>query len=484
MKWLRFLRKKEAGKLDEEDNEPKSEFKKKFPNLSKQLSSKNLFTFVGSKLASIQTKKLLKNPLTVISATLLGVLIGVYAEEIAILLGPLGKMYLYFLQMSVIPIIISSIVSNIGRLANSVLIKDFLYRGIIIFFIACFFSSFLGVFGGLMFKPGSDLSTENQEILNSVIQSSDEEIDLELNLLTPNIAETEEKSVLDFLSEIIPSNVFESLTSGRALELVFFFIILGIGLGMIRKEKGSQMIIEISTAFFLTFQKIINWALYLLPFGLVCLVSNQIALTGTSIINPLVKYIAIFYVMGIAIVIINQLIIAIRSKEGLVKSFRETIEPNLLAFTTRSSFACIPSCVQSLADKLSFERITTNLFIPLGITLGRYGNIFYFSLTTIFIAQIYNIDLSFNEIIITIIGSIMAGLATAGSTGIATLAALSIITLPLGIPLEAILIVLIALDVVIDPMRTLLIVNTNLMSGAIISKKFTESRGKNILLDV
>ena len=428
-------------------------------------------------------KKILKNPITVIFATLLGALIGITNKELSSLLGPLGKMYLYFLQMSVIPIIISSIISNIGKLFGSSLVREFLSKGIGVFLVICLLSSVLGISGALIFKPGSDLSPENQEILNSVIQLSDDKVDLELNLLTPNVLIEEEKSILDFLSEIVPNNVFESLTSGRALELVFFFIILGIGVGMARKEKGSQMIIEISTAFFLTFQKIINWALYLLPFGLVCLISHQISLTGTDIVRPLLKYISIFYVIGIVGVIINQMIIWIRSKESFFKSFKETLEPNLLAFTTRSSFACIPSCVQSLADKLSFERITTNLFIPLGITLGRYGNILYFSLTTVFIAQIYNIELSFTEIIITIIGSVMAGIATAGSTGIATLAALSIITLPLGIPLEAMLIVLIALDVIIDPIRTLLIVNTNLMSATIISKKFTKARKKNVLLD-
>jgi len=121
-----------------------------------------------------------------------------------------------------------------------------------------------------------------------------------------------------------------------------------------------------------------------------------------------------------------------------------------------------------MQDDLRFEHESVSLMLPLGITIGRYGNIVYFALASLFVIQLYDQPLSAAGLAIVVIGSVFAGIATAGSSGILTLAMIGIVLGPLGLPVEAVLIVMMAVDAVIDPMRTFLIVYVNIAATALI----------------
>ena len=145
----------------------------------------------------------------------------------------------------------------------------------------------------------------------------------------------------------------------------------------------------------------------------------------------------------------------------------------MISFATRSSFAALPASISAMQDDLCFKRESVSLMLPLGITIGRYGNIVYFALASLFVIQLYNQPLSAATLTIVAIGSVFAGMATAGSSGILTLAMIGIVLGPLGLPVEAVLIVMMAVDAVIDPMRTFLIVYVNIAATALIVPRTT-----------
>ncbi len=420
--------------------------------------------------------KILKNPIVVIMSVVLGLFIGIAYGDVAAAIAPFGEMYLYLLQMSVLPILISAIVSSVAKLVKSQVVKKFTSKLLIVLFLLLSISALMGIFVGIVGEPGNVLNETNKNVLGAFIESSEDTTDLEISL-SKNYEELESESFLDFIADIIPQNIFQSLTSGRAMELVFFSIILGVAIGLL-KDINGEIIINIFTALFLAFQKIINWAMYLLPIGLICLVSNQVRDAGPEIIIAMLYFISLFYLIGVVIIVANTMVIRYRSKASFVKVILATLEPMIIAFSTRSSFATIPSCVDALEKRLFFERASTNLLIPLGITLGRFGNIIYFSLAAVFLSQLYNVSFGPKEFLITFVASIFAGIATAGATGFATLAMISIVLSPLGLPYEVIIIILLAIDVIVDPMRTLLIVHVNLAMTALVSKNFTGKRAE------
>jgi Na+/H+-dicarboxylate symporter len=109
--------------------------------------------------------------------------------------------------------------------------------------------------------------------------------------------------------------------------------------------------------------------------------------------------------------------------------------------------------------------------LPLGITVCRFGNIFYFGLAAFFVAQIYSVPVGLPEVAIIVLGAILAGTATAGASGLLTLPMLGFVLSPLGLPLEAVLVIFLAIDTIIDPMRTFLIVYVNTAATALVAPR-------------
>ena len=416
----------------------------------------------------------LKNPFVVLISIGIGIFIGFKYPVLAEVIAPIGEIYINLLKMAVIPILISAIISNVARLANSNMVGSLLSRVLVVFSVSVIFIAVFGVLLGYFSGVGSDLSQEQRDVLGNYVETSQISEELEISLSATTVSE--EKDILvDFIVNIVPENIFQSLSLGNTINLVFFCIILGVAIGVIRDYSGETFI-NTMTACFLAFQNIINWIIYFLPIGLVCLIADQVKSTGIEIVKTMAGLILVFYIGAIVIIILNTFIIYLRSKKPLTTVISAVMDPVILAFSTRSSYATIPSSVECLEKKLYFERSITNLIIPLGITLLRYGNIFYFAVVTMFIAQLYDIDLGVTEFIVVIVGTIFAGMATAGATGFATIGFIAVALNPLGVPYEAIIVILYAIDTLLDPMRTTLIVHTNIMSTSLISKIYQGDR--------
>jgi hypothetical protein len=120
---------------------------------------------------------------------------------------------------------------------------------------------------------------------------------------------------------------------------------------------------------------------------------------------------------------------------------------------------------------MSFDKTTVNLTLPLGMTLGRFGNVFYFAVAVFFVVQIYGMELAAAQYITIFFGVIFAGTATAGASGIVTLSVISIVLSPLNLPVEAVLVIFMAIDPIIDPFRTFLLVYGNIGATTLIAGK-------------
>ncbi|HNX23629.1 MAG TPA: cation:dicarboxylase symporter family transporter [Spirochaetota bacterium] len=414
---------------------------------------------------------ILKSPVTILVSVAAGILLGIFYPAIAKFLAPFGQMYLYFLQMCVIPILITAIASSIGSIIQTEEARSSILKLVMIFIIGLFVTAGIGVFSGALGRPGV-MNSENFSRLGSILKGSQHATDLEVSLsgaVESAASSTQSGSLVQFLLEIVPANIFKSLSTGRALELVFFSIIFGIAIGV----QDNKRLILASKDLFNAFQKIINWALYGLPFGLVFLLSAQIADVGLSIVFSMGKFILIFYIAGMVLFLLTSIIIVLNTKMPTGVTLKAMLDPVIISLATRSSFAALPSAIDSLEKKLGYDAVKTNLILPLGITVCRYGNTLYFGIAAFFVAQLYSMNITLTHVVIIFVGSVFAGMATAGSSGILTLAMMSIILDPLGLPLEAVLILFIAIDPIVDPMRTVLIVHTNMGAATFLAQ--TES---------
>ncbi|MDR2796546.1 MAG: cation:dicarboxylase symporter family transporter [Spirochaetaceae bacterium] len=428
--------------------------------------------------------RILKHPLVILISVVIGVLVGLYDAPISAvfsvrsfvqLISMPGQVFLFYLQMTVIPIIITAISSSIGKLMRNKTSLGLIKRMVIVFLAGIVLTALAGMAVGILGRPGAGLGEDTRSLLTNLISSQtggeDSKI-LEVTLSgAPVVASAAKTGLETFLTSLIPSNIFSALAIGSTMAVVFFSIVFGIAIGFVN-DQSADMLIKFLSAIFETFQKLVSASLYLLPFGLICLMAGQIAQVGILVFMAMSKFIILYCVGTAVLFIITTVIIWVRS--GIANPFKVLsllFEPIMLAFATRNSMATLPSSITCLDDKMSFDKTTVNLTLPLGMTLGRFGNVFYFAVAVFFVVQIYGIELTAAQYATIFIGVIFAGTATAGASGIVTLSVISIVLSPLNLPVEAVLVIFMAIDPIIDPFRTFLLVYENIGATTMIAGK-------------
>jgi adenylate cyclase len=422
---------------------------------------------------------ILKHPVVILAAAVIGSAIGLYNDPISALLGVKsfakiigvpGQIYLFYLQMTVIPIIITAIASSLGRLIRNKSSRDgFVKKLVVCFLIGIGLTAAAGVIIGSLGKPGAGLDQNTRSLLTNLVSSGPQSDALEVSLSTSVIPEIlRQEGLSTFFTNMVPSNIFSALSLGSTMAVVFFSITFGIAIGLL-KDDSAVLLINLFSAIFEAFQKLVNSSLYLLPLGLICLMAEQIATVGIQIFMAMSKFIILYCIGTGFLFIVSTIIIWQRSgQKNPFKVLSIMFEPVMLALATRSSMATLPSAINSLHRGLGFNKNQVNLTLPLGMTLGRFGNIFYFGIAVFFVAQLYGAQLTIVSYVIIFLGIILAGTATAGASGIVTISVISIALGPLNLPVEAVLVIFMAIDSIIDPFRTLLLVYANIAVTAVV----------------
>lgn len=422
----------------------------------------------------------LRSPWCIFLSVSLSVYVGMYYPALAQAVSPIGELYLSLLKMCVLPILLSAITASIARLMSSPDAKLYIRRILLVFPLGLLFTSSLAVMIAGIFGPGRNLSEETLSTLGVLVNQSG--IDLEVSLTGPLPEPKAGMSLANFLLNMVPENIFNALSEGHTLKVLCFAIIFGISLGLLN-SKLSESLLPMLDATFKSFNQLIQWLTLALPFGLFSLLAYQLSQQGIEVVISMLNFILVVIGTTVAVYALSTLVIWQQGNKSLLETLSATRETTILALATSSSLACLPSAISTLSEKFKFNRQTINLVTPLSITLCRFGSVFYFSLGAMFVAQLYGKVLGPLSYVMIICGAIFAGMATSGVTGILTLAMLGIVLEPLKLPLEAVLVLFIAIDPILDPFRTLGIVHTGMAATAVIADPQGARQEPSVALD-
>ena len=419
----------------------------------------------------------LLSPWTLVGALATGVFFGVKAPEMANTLAPIGDSYLKLLQMCVLPIMVTAIISSVARLLSSGMSGRMLRRLLVVFVLGLLIAAGIGLTAGVAGKPGTNLDQAAQTALGKLISSfgaEGEQIvspDMELYLKGTQHAQEETPG---FFQDLIPKNIFQALHKGHTLQILIFALLLGTALSSISAERRDGLLDSLD-AIFQAFLLIIHWLMYLLPLGLLFLIAHQVAGMGMQTLSAMTKYIILVYAGCLVLVLLNAGALAMSTRTGFFRSFQLLRQPLLISFFTRNSYAAMPAAIEALQDNFGVKKDTTSLVIPLGITVCRFGTVMVFALSVVFLAQLFTVPL--DPLTIAFIGgaSVIAGVAAAGAPGVVAITMISIVLTPLGLPMEVALVLLLAVDPITDPALTCVNVQTNCAACALIQGRAPET---------
>lgn len=415
----------------------------------------------------------LLNPWVIFAGIVLGGLIGWYSPTVASYIAPLGSLYSSLLQMCVIPILLTAVISSLSRLFIAGGATNSIARLFFSIALGLMFASGMGILMGTLGNPGSGLQQSAQATLGTII------FEKEIAASGQDSA-IEQSGLLTFLEAMIPDNIFASLSQGEQLAVLFFSMIVGVALGSIGAGMAQPVLI-ILEALYETFIRITSWLMYVLPLGLLCLAAGQISQLGIEILGAVLKLVCLIYLCALLLTIVYGLVIWLRVGGKPARSLRALRETMVVAIGTASSFAAIPSAMRGLKEGLHVNKDITDLVLPLGITLNPPGSVCHFALSTLFISELYGVELGINQYVIIFVGSILAGVGASGAPGIAALSMIAIILQPLGLPVDVALILLAAIDPIVDPILTAVNVHANCATTVLVAHK--ESQPGSVVIN-
>ncbi|MGA1601895.1 MAG: dicarboxylate/amino acid:cation symporter [Prochlorothrix sp.] len=399
--------------------------------------------------------KIVKNPFFIVFTALLGALVGSFQPELASQASIIGSIYIDLLKMCVGPIVVSCVALGVFDLLSHRSNEGLISRLLIFLFLGILVCAVIPTAIGAILTPGRSMSEATLSSLGIIVNTN--VVDFSLNLNSSNLAPPPEPIFKIFLGKLVPDNAFAPLVTNDILKVIVVSSILGGGMTLIPHER-VVILKDVLNALRLSFNKILFLLTYLLPFALFSIVSNTVATVDAGVFASLLRFM-VCTLLAFAVLIAGSSIWLLwrtnRDRKAMMASLMDVF---VVALATQSIMATLPQALSSLTEDFRLNARQVNIALPLVLTLGRFGNVAYFAIASILAIFIYDRSLGFSMIFTLLMLNMFAGIATAGSIGIASLTMLSITLDTLQIPTEAVLTLLIVVDPIIAPLRALVTV--------------------------
>lgn len=387
----------------------------------------------------MKIKQFLLDPKTVLAAVVGGFLIGLFAKPVGLALFPIGSLYIAFLSMCLLPILITAIINGIAGLLRDVNTRPIFKNMALLYVVGLVIPCVIGMGSALLLQPGSNLGPEAEKSIGALITASPPEAKAD-------------GGIFGFLLQVIPTNVFDALSSNDVMAIVFLSVCMGLAAGTI-PARGADQVLGVMRSIYDIFMQLYRWGIVILAPGLLLFIGGVVAQIDAKTLLALTKFVVDFYVGG-AILMLVLMVLFWRAVRGpLVPTLSKLSNPNMLAFMTNNPIVALPAALDMLEDDYGVDRRVPDLVIPFGIFANQHGAVFLLSFLTMYLAQIYVIDLAMQDYAVIAIGSMIAG-ATAVGGGPVLIPTVAPILGAVGVPTSMALVVLSTTDNLIGPVRT------------------------------
>lgn len=360
---------------------------------------------------------------------------------------PLGKIFTSSIQMLVVPMVLFSIILGTTGLGDPKKLGKIGLKTVTYFLITTAIAITIGMTLATIISPGTkgsfDIETATYEV-------------------------TEAPAVTDTLLNIIPSNPFAALAEGNMLQIIVMAVLIGTALTALgEKTKGLVKLVEQGNDLMMY---LVHLVMRLAPYGTFGLIATAVGSQGLSAM----KAMSLYMIVVILALIVHGVVtyggtIALLAKKSpiwFVKNFTPAIS---VAFSTSSSSATLPISMEIAQEKLGVKESVSSFVQPLGATINMDGTAIMQGVATIFIAQVYGIDLGMTEMLTVVLTAVLASIGTAGVPGVG-LIMLAMVLSSVGLPVEGIGLIL-GIDRLTDMARTALNITGDAACALLISEQ-------------
>ncbi len=380
---------------------------------------------------------------------IIGALFGYFFPEIGAKLKPVGDGFVRMIKMIVVPLIFSTLVMGIAGTGDFKKLGRLGGKAIIWFEVATTVALAVGLIAVNLIEPGVGV--------NIPVPAD----------ASAQAAATAKKSIdmVEYVLHIIPTNIVDACSRNDMLQIIFFTCFFGVGVAHIGKD--SEIIVNFCRSIAEAMFKVTHYVMRLAPIGIFAMIAYTVGSFGVGMLIPLGKL--ILSLIGATIVFLAILLASASMITGInfihvVKGVKEAL---LLAFSTASSEAALPIAMQRL-EQLGVPKNIVTFVMPTGYSFNLDGSTLYSSLTVIFIAQIYGIDLSLGQQLLMMVTLMLSTKGIAGVPGAGFIVVAATAT-AFGLPADGVAIVL-GVDRILDMVRTCCNVFGNCIATVVVAR--------------
>lgn len=403
----------------------------------------------------------------------LGILVGFWSAEmgwnqfIIDWIKPLGTIFINMLKMIAVPLIIVSLITGIANLKDISKISKMGGKTIGFYLFTTVVAVSIGLLLTNIIEPGSYMDeSARDQLMEQYAGDADGKI--------MEAEKQKESGPLQPIIDMVPENFFHSLTeNGKMLQVIFFTILLGIGIILVPEEQ-SKPVKEFFSGLNEVILKIIDLIMLTAPIGVFALLAAiLVEIPSFSVLQALLIY-ALTVLGGLTILILffYSVLVSVFTKLNYFQFLKAIAPAQLVAFSTSSSAATLPVTMERVTEHLGVDDEVASFVLPLGATLNMDGTSLYQAVAAIFIAQAFGINLDLSAQIMIVLTATLASIGSAGVPS-AGMVMLVIVLGQAGIP-EAGLALIFAIDRPLDMCRTVV----NVTSDAMVSSLIAKSQGQ------
>lgn len=376
-----------------------------------------------------------------IAGLILGSFINAFAHDIAFiqdylvngLFHVVGTIFINLLKMLVVPLVTFSLICGVCGIGDIQKLGRVGIKAFLLFLLTTTLAITLAITIAVTINPGKDFN---------MAQSASAQTEF----VAP-----EAPPLSQVLIDLIPSNPVAAYAEGNMLQIIFFTILFAICLLMIG-ERGRS-IIEGAEKLNDVMMQVVNVVMSIAPYGVFALMAKTFALQGLELILPMIGYFGVV-VLVLAIHASGTLMLLLKllGRINPMKFLKKMRTAQVFAFSTSSSNATIPVTLRTIEKRMGVDNSTASFIVPFGATINMDGTAIMQGVATVFIANVYGIELGLTGYLTVIGMAVLASIGTAGVPGVG-LIMLAMVFNQVGLPVEGIALIM-GVDRLLDMMRT------------------------------
>ncbi|NTZ42112.1 dicarboxylate/amino acid:cation symporter [Altererythrobacter sp. SALINAS58] len=372
--------------------------------------------------------------------------------------NPVGQVFLRLLFMLVIPLLFSALVVGIADMGEAHALGRIGIRTLIYTIVVSSIAVAISLALVNVLKPGFGVDRATAEQMLAQGREG-----------AAGIVETsaESEAGIAQLIAIVPTNVVSAMSENDILAVMFFALFFGIGLLLVQ-NSSTKVLKQSLEGVFEVSMRLIGLVIRLAPIAVFCFMFNLAAQFGWDLLSKLAAYVGVVVLaLAIQMFLVFPLLLRFLANKSPWAFFLQTREASLLAFSTASSNATLPTALRVADTELKLPPQIARFVLTIGATANQNGTAMFEGVTVLFLAQFFGVDLSLSDQLFVMLICILAGIGTAGVPG-GSLPVIALILAGVGVDPAAIGLIL-GVDRFLDMCRTTLNVVGDLVAAQVIS---------------